>query len=180
MLGHDAFLLTREQRSEMVRRDPSSAAVIFPYLNGREVLSGCGRPERFVLDFGQMDQLEASSYSAAFSWVRDHVLADRERKAKAGIDKNGNLRPHHKAFLSRWWQLSFGRPELLSWIAKLPRYLCCSRVTKRPVFVFVESAIRPEQCCCKSLPLRTTTRLGCCNPKRPLAMVRSEMLETQE
>lgn len=91
-----------------------------------------------------MNQLEATSYKSAFDWVRGNVLPDRERKAKEGIDQDGNMRPHHKAFLSRWWQLSFGRPELLSIIAGIPRYLCCSLVTKRPIFLFVDSSIRPS------------------------------------
>jgi hypothetical protein len=54
------------------------------------------------------------------------------------------MRPHHKAFLSRWWQLSFGRPEMLSVIKPLPRFLACSYVTQRPIFMFVSSAIRPS------------------------------------
>src|SRR5207244_537497 len=59
-------------------------------------------------------------------------------------DKDGEMRPHHKGFLARWWQLSFGRPELISQIEQLTRYLCCSLVTKRPIFVFVDATIRPS------------------------------------
>jgi hypothetical protein len=76
--------------------------------------------------------------------VKTHVLPDRERKAKEGIGEDGKMRPHHKAFLSRWWQLSFGRPEMLSVIKPLPRFLTCAYVTKRPIFMFVSSAIRPS------------------------------------
>jgi len=144
MLGHKAFLLTKSQRDDIIARDRKSAAVIHPYLNGREVLTGRGRPDRYVLDFGQADQFEAASYEAAFSWVKARVLPDRQRKAKEGIDKDGNVRPHHKAFLSRWWQLSFGRPELISLIRRIPRYLCCSLVTKRPIFIFIASPVRPS------------------------------------
>jgi hypothetical protein len=144
MLGHESFLLTAEEREAIIRRDPKSAEVIFPYLNGREFLSGDGRPDRYVLDFGQRNQIEASAFTAAFEWVRKNVLPDREKKAKEGADAAGKMRPHHKAFLSRWWQLSFGRPELLSWIERVPRYLVCSLVTKRAIFEFVDSSIRPS------------------------------------
>src|SRR5690606_23110264 len=119
MLGHEGFLLTAEERATIIKKDARSAEVIFPYLNGREFLSGDGKPERYVLDFETRDQMEASKYSAAFQWVRDKVLPDRERKAKEGIDAEGNMRPHHKGFLARWWQLSFPRPELLSWLEKI-------------------------------------------------------------
>ena len=66
------------------------------------------------------------------------------RKAEEGKDADGKMRSHHKAFLARWWQLSFGRPEMLSVIKPLPRYLCCAYVTKRPIFIFASSAIRPS------------------------------------
>jgi hypothetical protein len=95
------------------------------------------------LDFGQRDQLQAAAYATAFEWVREKVLPDRLKKSQEGIDDEGNVRPHHKQFLSRWWQLSFPRPELIGQIEQLRRYIVCSRVTKRPVFVFVSPQIRP-------------------------------------
>jgi hypothetical protein len=143
MVGHEGFLLTTEQRNEIVRKDPKSAEVIFTYLNGVDALTGADL-DRYVIDFGQMNQLDAATYCGAFEWVKTHVLPDRERKAKEGIDKDGKMRPHHKAFLSRWWQLSFGRPEMLSVITPLPRFLTCAYVTKRPIFMFVASEIRPS------------------------------------
>ena len=144
MLGHQAFLLTAEQREEIIKRDSLSAQIIHPYLNGMEVLTLGGAGQRFVLDFEQMDQLNAAAYSGAFSWVQEHVLPDRQKNAEAGKDADGKLRPHHKAFLSRWWQLGFGRPEMLSVIKPLPRYLACAYVTKRPVFLFISRQFRPS------------------------------------
>ncbi len=145
MLGHRAFLLTAAEAKTLIARDESSRKVIFPYLNGREFLSTSdASPERFVLDFGQLDQLEAMRYSAAFQWVKTRVLPDRRRKAEQGKDASGKQRSHHRAFLERWWQLSFGRPELTARLAELPRYLACSLVTKRAVFVFIDKMIRPS------------------------------------
>jgi hypothetical protein len=143
MLGHHGFLLSHDERLAIVAQDPSSRRVIYPYLNGVDALTGSSL-DRYVLDFEQMTQLEAAGFPGAFGWVKSHVLPDRERKAKEGIDKDGNLRPHHRAFLARWWQLSFGRPEMLSVIKPLPRYLACAYVTKRPIFMFISSAIRPS------------------------------------
>ncbi len=143
MLGHAAFLLDEAQRATIVRKDPASAKVIHPYLNGVDALTDVAL-DRYVLDFETMDQLQAAAFPGAFEWVKNHVLADRMSKAEKGKDKDGNLRPHHKAFLARWWQLSFGRPEMLSVIKPLPRYLACAYVTKRPIFVFVSSKVRPS------------------------------------
>ncbi len=144
MIGNSRFVLTRSERNEIMVKDKRAAELIHPYLNGREVLGTGGAIDRFVLDFEQRDQIGAASYPGAFEWVQKHVLPDRKRKAMEGIGSDGQMRSHHKGFLERWWQLSFGRPELIAWLARLPRYLCCSLVTKRAVFVFVDSAIRPS------------------------------------
>ena len=145
MLGHEGFLLSAAEAKRLISAERKTREVLFPYLNGREFLSNSDcKPERFVLDFGQRDQLQAAAFSAAFEYVKKTVLPDRKRKATEGVDAEGNQRSHHKAFLERWWQLSFSRPELTRQISALPRYLACSLVTKRAVVVFIDSAIRPS------------------------------------
>jgi hypothetical protein len=143
MVGHEAFLISDVQREEMVRRDPATAEVTYPYLNGIDALTGA-KLDRYVIDFERRDRFEAEKYPEPFEWVQKHVLPDRTRKAEEGKDAEGNVRPHHRAFLKRWWQLSFGRPEMLSVINPLSRYLACAYVTKRPIFMFVSSQIRPS------------------------------------
>ena len=143
MVGHADFLISQSQRTEMVRRDPATAKVTYPYLNGIDALTGA-KLDRYVIDFEQRDRFQAEKYREPFEWVRTRVLPDRERKAQEGKDADGKVRPHHRAFLARWWQLSFGRPEMLSVIRPLKRYLACAYVTKRPIFMFVSSAIRPS------------------------------------
>lgn len=144
MHGHAGFSLTAAERAAIIASDPRSAEVIHPCLNGVEVLTKGGAGERFVIDFEHRDQLAAAGYSGAFARVRDKVLPDRERKAEEGRDAAGKVRSHHKGFLSYWWRLSFGRPEMLAVIKPLPRYLACSYVTKRPVFLFISGAFRPS------------------------------------
>src|SRR5205085_10415510 len=112
-------------------------------LNGIDALTGA-KLDRYVIDFERRDRFEAEKYSEAFEWVQQHVLPDRKRKAEEGKDSEGRVRPLHRAFLSRWWQLSFGRPEMLSIIKPLKRYIACAYVTKRPIFMFISSAIRPS------------------------------------
>lgn len=137
--GHEAFLLSAEQ----VQALPSKERVLIsPCLVGEEVLSGATE-RRYLLDFGQRSVLEAQGFPQAFAHVRQHVLPAREKAAEEGKDKDGNMRPHHRRFLERWWQLSWGRADMLVELAKIPRYLACSRVTKRPIFTFVDSVFRP-------------------------------------
>jgi hypothetical protein len=141
--GHAAFVLDDEERRALVTRDNRNAQIIHPYLIGDEILAGQGQPERFVLDFEQRNILDAQQYAAAFAYVQSTVLPDRQKAAEEGRDYQGKMRPHHGQFLDRWWKLSWDRAEMIADIARVPRYLVCSRVTKRPIFVFVSATVRP-------------------------------------
>ena len=141
--GHAAFVLDDAERQSLVARDARAAEIVYPYLIGDEILTGQGQPERFVLDFEQRSILEAQQYPAAFTHVQTTVLPARQKAAEEGRDDEGNMRPHHRQFLDRWWKLSWDRAEMIAAIARVPRYLVCSRVTKRPIFVFASASIRP-------------------------------------
>lgn len=143
MLGHSDFLVTALERQKFSEKSDVSPEVLFPYLNGDDFLSGTPQFDRYVIDFSDRDQFESARYAPVFEHVQNTVLPDRKRKANEGKDAKGTKRSHHEQFLSRWWQLSFARSELIEGISILNRYLACSRVTKRPVFVFVSSAVRP-------------------------------------
>src|SRR5581483_6194914 len=45
---------------------------------------------------------------------------------------------------NRWWQFRDYQPGTISAIADIPRYIACSRVTKRPIFEFVNNSIHPD------------------------------------
>ena len=142
--GHDGFLLTPQERQELLTQDPGSRSVVFPYLIGRELLSGEGSPSRFIIDFNGKDVNKASSFAGAFARIQRLVLPKRRAEAAQDLKRMGKVRSHHKKFLDYWWQPAWGRSEMLTAIRKLPRrYLVCSRVTKRPVFVFVCKSVRP-------------------------------------
>lgn len=141
--GHEAFVLSPTEAKVLIKADASSKSVLYPYLIGREVVSGDGKPDRLILDFQPKDQLQAATHAAAFEYVKKRVLPDRKKNAEEGRDADGNMRPHHKQFLDRWWRLAWERSDLLAAIKPLPRFIACSRVTKRPLFVFVSKKIRP-------------------------------------
>jgi len=70
---------------------------------------------------------------------------ERQRNEEVLKDNPGaKVNRHHQNFLAKWWLLSYSRPELIEKIASLPRYIVCSRVTKRPIFEFIDSRIRPS------------------------------------
>jgi hypothetical protein len=140
--GHASFVLSNAERAAMTAVNAKNNEVIHPYMIGDDIL-GIGKPSRWLLDFEDRTILQAQTYKRPFAHVQLTVLPDRQDKADVGKDVAGNLRPHHKAFLAKWWQLSYSRPELAQAIRQVPRYLACSRITKRPLFVFVCSSVQP-------------------------------------
>jgi MmeI, DNA-methyltransferase domain/MmeI, N-terminal domain/MmeI, helicase spacer domain/MmeI, target recognition domain len=143
--GHEAFVLDAKTKIALLA-DGQSGGVIHPYLTGRELVAGDGTPERFIIDFQRRTILQAQAFPKAFAHIKDHVLPDRLSRAEAGKDANGKMRSHHKQFLDRWWALAWDRKEFFSEAAKLrgSRYIACSRVTKRPIFMFLTTAVWPS------------------------------------
>src|SRR5439155_7310502 len=47
-------------------------------------------------------------------------------------------------WLETWWQHFRCRKEMVDAIERLSRYIVCSDTTKRPIFDFVDPAIRPD------------------------------------
>ncbi len=148
--GHKGFLLTAEEARAMCSGSRANAEVIFPYLIGEELLTEPGgKPTRWVIDFRRRELPEARRYRLPFQRVEELVRRDREvaaaseqeRNASLGGSKKGNR--HHENFLRRWWLLSYARHELITRLEGLARCIVCSRVTKRPIFELVSTAIRP-------------------------------------
>jgi len=140
---HQGFVLSPKLAAEMIKQDRRNEKVVHPYLIGREMITGV-RPDRWVIDFQKMDILTAKSYSAPFKEIENTVLphvqgyADKERKS------SGRTVGQDQTWLKSWWQHFRCRKELIDLLEQLPRYLACAEVTKRPIFCFVASAIRPD------------------------------------
>lgn len=142
--GHDAFVLDDQARL-LLSSDGNSGKVIHPYLTGRELVTGDGSPERFIIDFQRRSIIEAQGFPRAFAHIKNNVLPDRLKRAEEGKDADGKMRTHHKAFLDRWWGLAWDRKEFFAEASKLKgRYIACSRVTKRPIFLFLTTSVWPS------------------------------------
>lgn len=152
--GHEGFLVSRDEAEQLLVQEPHFAEVLFPFLTTDELL---GRPDalpnRYVIDFGDRDLLSSQAYRALFERVRDSVLVDRPRAADLEAERsatareanaNARVNRHHANCLSTWWRLSYRRGELMNRLAGLPRYIVCGRITKRPIFEFVNPAIHPN------------------------------------
>lgn len=152
--GHEGFLLSPEEARAMIGRSTDNSEVLFPYLIANDLLGNKPpAPGRYVIDFHPRDLLGASRYTAPFERIKELVLPTREKAAEDEERRNQEVRAenprarinhHHRNFLNRWWLLSYPRGELTAKIAQAPRYIACGRVTKRPIFEFVDSKIRPN------------------------------------
>lgn len=152
--GHEGFLLTIKEALAEMSADPRNVEILFPYLIADELIGRSDSlPMRYVIDFNSLSQIDARSYNSLFSRIKDVVLQDRKdaaddeeerNKAAIKIKLNARVNHHHRNFLNKWWQLSYSREEMITAIQPLKRYIVCGRVTRRPIFEFVDSGIRPN------------------------------------
>ena len=141
--GHKGFLLTDKEVKNSFQ-DAKSKAVIHPYIIGEDILRA-GGPQRYVIDLNHCgDLLEAMQYRHAFAHIKSTVMQDILDKATSEQKKTGKITGPRQAHAKHWWKFWRGRPALLSELARIDRYIACARVTKRPVFVFIHSSIRPN------------------------------------
>jgi hypothetical protein len=98
---------------------------------------------RWVIDFQSRSILEAQAFAEPFDYLKRNTLPYVEGKAAKEREKTKKETGQDQLWLRTWWQHFRPRPELIGKISKLSRYLVCSRVTKRPVFMFLSSQIRP-------------------------------------
>ena len=101
VLGKGFILEERKDVDALIAADPRSADVIFPYLNGEDLNS---RPDcsasRWVINFGEMTDMEASRFTAV--WDRVQKLVKPERDANT----------YSKRARDYWWLYERSRPEL--------------------------------------------------------------------
>ncbi|MBY0005733.1 class I SAM-dependent DNA methyltransferase [Priestia aryabhattai] len=152
--GHESFLLTEEESKRVIELDNRNKEVIYPFLIANELFgNNLGKPTRYVMDFYPKSMIESQRYKEPFKLVKENVLPTREEnfrqeqernKLLLHKDPNASVNRHHQNFYNSWWLLSYSRGELLQKLSNLSRYIVCSQVTKRPIFEFVHTDIRPN------------------------------------
>ena len=137
------FFLQPEEARAMIEADPKNREVLFPYMIGRDLIEH-GGPTRWIIDFAQRDLLTSMRYEIPFARVKKEVMpvvldrAEREKKAK------GEEVTRYTRIAQRWWQFYDYRPGTIAAINSVPRYIACSRTTKRSIFEFVSNAIHAD------------------------------------
>ena len=140
---NDGFFLQPEEAHTWLKEDPKLRDVLFPYMIGRDLLDE-GRPTRWIIDMGQRNQLEAMQYPKAFEHLKGKVMPVVLEKAEQEKIKTGKEITRYGRLAKRWWQFYDYRPGTVAAINSVPRYIACSRVTKRPIFEFVSNEIHAD------------------------------------
>jgi len=152
--GHEGFLLPANQAKILLEKDPQNKEVLKPYLNGNELVANLNsQPKRFVIDFSQLTLDEAKKYKDLFKIIEKKVFPDREKLAQKQItdneellEKNPKLKVNRSyiQYHTTWWQLIGKRGELVRELNNIKRYIAVSAVSKRQIFEFISSEIRPN------------------------------------
>ena len=143
--GHTGFRLRSDDVDRLIRNSPESRAVLVPYLNGTALLTDKwrSRPES-IIDFGEMNALEAGQFERALELVRERVFPKWEQNAREERERTGRDTGEHQRRLETWWLFKRARRDMVRELNALSRFIACSRVTKRPIFGFVSREWRPD------------------------------------
>jgi SAM-dependent methyltransferase len=152
--GHEGFLLSKDDALKTLKKNPRFSEVLKPYLIGDELVANINsQPERFVIDFTMHDMISASSFKELFQRIEFMVQPTRKEKAEKQESENSELlkknskaktNKHHINFYNKWWQLSYGRKDMLKTIRPLKRFIVLPEYSLRPTFELISSEIRPN------------------------------------
>lgn len=107
----------------------SNRDVVKPWVNGLDIVRR--HRDMWIIDFDQMNEVEAAQYVAPFTYVREEVKPARER----GRDAAGK---------SAWWRMLRPRPEMRAALAGLSRFIVTPTVARHRVFAWESSETNPD------------------------------------
>ncbi|MCY7383357.1 MAG: N-6 DNA methylase [Microcoleus sp. CAN_BIN18] len=143
--GHDGFLLL-PNKAKVILADSSSASVVYPYLIADELFGNLnGLPSRYSIDLNQCnDVFSAMKHKKAYEHIQQFVMPAMKDNAEKEYRETGKETGPRQSHFQHWWKFWRGRSELLSKISQIERYIACGQVTKRPIFEFIYTSIRPN------------------------------------
>jgi SAM-dependent methyltransferase len=137
--GYEGFMLD----ADAVRSLGGTSEVVVPYLTGRELLDDF-RIDRWAIDFGKRNMAEAAKFAKPFAHLQKHVLPSVQKAYDDARTAGSDMVAAREEHLGRWWQFWNRRDELNCMLDKIQRYIACSRVTRRPIMVFLSNRICPS------------------------------------
>jgi hypothetical protein len=124
------FMMEPQEAEEMIASDPRNSDVLFPFLNGEDLLSPYQAARRWCVNFHDMDLDVAETFILPMKRIRDLVYEERQKNNRS-------------ARRERWWHYAEKSPGLVRAIAPLEEVLVMTlhsttltpvRVTSNQVF----------------------------------------------
>ena len=140
---NSGFFLEPSEALALIKADPHNKEVLFPYMIGRDLVEA-GKPTRWIIDFGQRDQFAARAFTLPFEQVKERVMPIVLAKAEAEKKAQGKEITRYTRIAQRWWQFYDYRPGTIAAINSVPRWVTCSRTTKRSIFEFVSHEVHAD------------------------------------
>lgn len=126
------FLISEEERQELLSNDPSNQEVIKPYLTGMDIVRVVGsKPTGWIISFGLMPYDKASVFSKPFQRIEELVKPYRD-----GL--TGQI---HEADFWKFWDK---REDFFASMQGKKRILACSRTAKYLAMVFIDEGWVPS------------------------------------
>jgi hypothetical protein len=101
-----------------IEQDPRIAKVVKPFSMGSNLAkNSLGKPDRWIIDFADMDLEEAERYAAPFRQVQELVRPERMRNRRESTRVN-------------WWRYGEKRPAMRNATSALDLYFVVPRVSK--------------------------------------------------
>lgn len=128
-LHGSGFVLLPEEAEPLLAAEPSLAAVLKPYRNGKDFTT---RPRGvYLIDFGLMSEEEARRYAVLYGIVRDRVKPEREANKRA-------------SYAQLWWRFGEARRDLRAMMVGLRRYIVTPETAKHRLFEFLGADMAPD------------------------------------
>lgn len=137
------FLLPIAAAEKLLAAVPENKEVIWPFAGGDELLKQ-GKVICYSIDFQDKSIVEAQGYAIPFGHVLQNVLPHVQKLAEVEREKTKKDTGQDQTWLNTWWRFFRPRTDLVRKLNGLRRYMVCSRVTKRPTFMFLSADIRPS------------------------------------
>jgi hypothetical protein len=119
------FVMSPAEAQDWFEADPSSEAVIRPYIDGDDLNTNPGLDaSSFVICFQEWTLVKATQWPQLVRQLEETVREKRSRNARTHVSEN-------------WWQFEHYRARLYEAVSSLPRVLACSQTAKYTTFAFL-------------------------------------------
>jgi len=117
------FIVTEKEVQQWIKTDPINQTVIKLFSMGANLAKNPhGKPDRWIIDFNDMDLEEVSQYRLPFERLRSTIPNERKN------NRNHKLKTH-------WWKYEGKRIEMRKALAILPYCFAVPRVSKWAIFI---------------------------------------------